>query len=80
MVLGLFVLKSACVTGIRCVLVPAVSALKVGVSEAKGTCMKLRQKLGALEKETAAKIAEMDQCNNVLQVKIKQYQCNRMAF
>lgn len=52
-------------------LVPAVSALKVGVAEKKGTCLKLRQQLESLEKETASKLAEMDQYNKDVQVIIK---------
>lgn len=45
-------------------------ALKVGVTEKKGACMKLRQQLEALEKETAAKLAEMDQSNKNMQVRL----------
>ncbi|XP_018522386.1 intersectin-2b [Lates calcarifer] len=47
--------------------VATMSTLKVGVSEKKGTCMKLRDQLEALEKETAAKLAEMDQYNKDMQ-------------
>ncbi|XP_041839803.1 intersectin-2b isoform X2 [Melanotaenia boesemani] len=43
------------------------STLKVGVTEKKGTCMKLRNQLETLEKETAAKLSEMDQYNKDLQ-------------
>lgn len=50
--------------------VSTVSTLKVGVTEKKGTCMKLRQQLEALEKETSAKLAEMDQYNKDMQVRI----------
>ncbi|CAJ1048909.1 intersectin-2b isoform X1 [Xyrichtys novacula] len=47
--------------------VSSMSTLKSGVTEKKGTCMKLRQQLEALEKETAAKLAEMDQYNQDMQ-------------
>ncbi|XP_067344723.1 intersectin-2b isoform X2 [Channa argus] len=47
--------------------VSSMSALKVGVSEKKGTCMQLREQLEALENETAAKLAEMDQYNKDMQ-------------
>lgn len=52
---------------------PAVSALKVGITETEATCTKLRQELEALEKETAAKLAEMNHYNKVMQVKLIQY-------
>ncbi|XP_075906136.1 intersectin-2b isoform X2 [Nelusetta ayraudi] len=44
-----------------------VSSLKVGVTEKKGACTKLRQQLEALERETAAKLAEMDRYNKDMQ-------------
>ncbi|XP_055010427.1 intersectin-2b [Boleophthalmus pectinirostris] len=44
-----------------------VSTLKLNVNEKKGVCMKLRDQLDALEKETSAKLAEMDQYNKDLQ-------------
>ncbi|XP_055086190.1 intersectin-2b [Periophthalmus magnuspinnatus] len=49
--------------------VPAssVSTLKLNVTEKKGLCSKLRNQLDALEKETSAKLAEMDQYNKDLQ-------------
>lgn len=47
-----------------------VSSLKVGVTEKKGACTKLRQQLEALERETAAKLAEMDRYNKDMQVRI----------
>ncbi|XP_060897055.1 intersectin-2b [Labrus mixtus] len=47
--------------------VSTMSALKGGATEKKGTCMKLRQQLEALEKETAAKLGEMDQYNKDVQ-------------
>lgn len=50
--------------------VSTMSTLKVGVTEKKGTCTKLREHLGALEKETAAKLTEMDQYNKDMQVRI----------
>uniref|UniRef100_A0A7N8YIZ9 Intersectin 2b n=1 Tax=Mastacembelus armatus TaxID=205130 RepID=A0A7N8YIZ9_9TELE len=49
--------------------VSTMSGLRMGVTEKKGTCMKLREQLDALEKETAAKLAEMDQYNKDMQVK-----------
>lgn len=45
-----------------------MSALKVGVTEKKGACTKLRQQLEALERETSAKLAEMDRYNKDMQV------------
>ncbi len=48
-----------------------MSTLKVGVTEKKGTCNKLREQLEALEKETAAKLAEMDRYNKDMQVRTK---------
>ncbi|XP_026148800.1 intersectin-2b isoform X2 [Mastacembelus armatus] len=47
--------------------VSTMSGLRMGVTEKKGTCMKLREQLDALEKETAAKLAEMDQYNKDMQ-------------
>ncbi|KAM9861208.1 intersectin-2b isoform 2-T2 [Aulostomus maculatus] len=47
--------------------VSTMSTLKLGVTEKRGTCMKLREQLEALEKETAAKLAEMDQYNKDMQ-------------
>ncbi|XP_071344242.1 intersectin-2b isoform X2 [Trachinotus anak] len=47
--------------------VSTMSTLKVGVSEKKGSCMKLKEQQEALEKETAAKLAEMDQYNKDMQ-------------
>lgn len=47
-----------------------MSALKVGVTEKKGACTKLRQQLEALERETSAKLAEMDRYNKDMQVRI----------
>lgn len=47
-----------------------MSTLKVGVTEKKSVCTKLRQQLEALEKETAAKLAEMDRYNKDMQVRI----------
>lgn len=52
------------------VLATTVSALKVGVTEKKGACTKLRQQLEALERETSAKLAEMDRYNKDMQVRI----------
>lgn len=39
-----------------------------GVMEKKGMCLKMREQLGVLEKETAAKLSEMDQYNKDMQV------------
>ncbi|XP_047196468.1 intersectin-2b isoform X2 [Hippoglossus stenolepis] len=47
--------------------VSSMSTMKVSVSEKKGTCMKLRDHLQTLEKETAAKLAEMDHYNKDMQ-------------
>ncbi|XP_035484514.2 intersectin-2b isoform X2 [Scophthalmus maximus] len=47
--------------------VSSMSTLKVSVSEKKGTCMKMREQLNALEKETAAKLTEMDRYNKDMQ-------------
>ncbi|XP_067448433.1 intersectin-2b isoform X2 [Thunnus thynnus] len=44
-----------------------MTTLKLGVTEKKGTCMKLQEQLETLEKETAAKLAEMDQYNKDMQ-------------
>uniref|UniRef100_A0A673C6P2 Intersectin 2b n=1 Tax=Sphaeramia orbicularis TaxID=375764 RepID=A0A673C6P2_9TELE len=49
--------------------VSTMSALKVGVKEKNTSCIKLRDQLEALEKETAAKLAEMDRYNKDTQVK-----------
>lgn len=67
------VLLCCCLTGSWCFFFTAstVSTLKVGVTEKKGVCVKLRQQLEALEKETAAKLAEMDQYNKDMQVRIE---------
>uniref|UniRef100_A0A3B4YTY2 Intersectin 2b n=1 Tax=Seriola lalandi dorsalis TaxID=1841481 RepID=A0A3B4YTY2_SERLL len=51
--------------------VATMSTLKVGVSEKKGTCMKLQEQLEALEKDTAAKLAEMDQYNKDMRIKME---------
>uniref|UniRef100_A0A3P9P2G0 Intersectin 2b n=1 Tax=Poecilia reticulata TaxID=8081 RepID=A0A3P9P2G0_POERE len=56
----------------------AMSNLKMGVTEKRGTCMKLRDKLEALEKETAAKLAQMDQYNKDMQ-ELKESQRNQQA-
>uniref|UniRef100_H3DK01 Osteoclast-stimulating factor 1 n=1 Tax=Tetraodon nigroviridis TaxID=99883 RepID=H3DK01_TETNG len=60
--------------------VPAVSALKVGVVEKKGTCLKLRQQLESLEKETAAKLAEMDQYKKDAQCVVAEDSMLQAAF
>ncbi|XP_068181807.1 intersectin-2b isoform X2 [Antennarius striatus] len=44
-----------------------MSTIKVATSEKQGTCLKLQQQLEALEKETAAKLAEMDKYNSDIQ-------------
>lgn len=56
---------------LMCFVVSTMSTLKVGVTEKKGTCVKLRQQLEALEKDTAAKLADMDQYNKDMQVRIE---------
>lgn len=43
------------------------------MTEKKGTCMKLREQLDVLEKETAAKLSELDQYNKDMQVGISHY-------
>lgn len=48
-----------------------MSTLKLSVTEKKGACMKLKEQMEALEKETAAKLAEMDQYHKDMQVGIK---------
>uniref|UniRef100_A0A665V192 Intersectin 2b n=1 Tax=Echeneis naucrates TaxID=173247 RepID=A0A665V192_ECHNA len=44
-----------------------VSTLNADVSKKRGSCMKLKEQMQALEKETAAKLAEMDQYNKDMQ-------------
>uniref|UniRef100_A0A3Q0RKA4 Intersectin 2b n=1 Tax=Amphilophus citrinellus TaxID=61819 RepID=A0A3Q0RKA4_AMPCI len=44
-----------------------ISTMKMSMTEKKGTCVKLREQLEVLEKETAAKLAEMDQYNKDMQ-------------
>lgn len=50
-----------------------MSNLKMGVTEKRGSCMKLRDQLDALEKETAAKLAQMDQYNKDMQVGVNEW-------
>lgn len=57
-------------TDLHVFVVSSMSTLKVSVSEKKGTCMKMREQLNALEKETAAKLTEMDRYNKDMQVGI----------
>uniref|UniRef100_A0A7N8WW85 Intersectin 2b n=1 Tax=Mastacembelus armatus TaxID=205130 RepID=A0A7N8WW85_9TELE len=57
--------------------VSTMSGLRMGVTEKKGTCMKLREQLDALEKETAAKLAEMDQYNKDMQEEERERQAER---
>uniref|UniRef100_A0A8D3DXJ7 Intersectin 2b n=1 Tax=Scophthalmus maximus TaxID=52904 RepID=A0A8D3DXJ7_SCOMX len=57
----------ACLTDLHVFVVSSMSTLKVSVSEKKGTCMKMREQLNALEKETAAKLTEMDRYNKDMQ-------------
>nr|XP_057945813.1 intersectin-2b isoform X1 [Doryrhamphus excisus] len=47
--------------------VSAVSTLKLSITEQKGTCIKLKGQLDALEKETAAKLEELDRYNKDMQ-------------
>uniref|UniRef100_A0A096LY87 Intersectin 2b n=1 Tax=Poecilia formosa TaxID=48698 RepID=A0A096LY87_POEFO len=56
----------------------AMSNLKMGVTEKRGSCMKLRDQLEALEKETAAKLAQMDQYNKDMQ-ELKESQRKQQA-
>ncbi|XP_053171996.1 intersectin-2b isoform X2 [Scomber japonicus] len=44
-----------------------MSTLKLSVIEKKGTCMKMKEQMEALEIETAAKLAEMDQYHKDMQ-------------
>ncbi|XP_031586760.2 intersectin-2b isoform X1 [Oreochromis aureus] len=55
-----------------------MSTLKMSMTEKKGTCMKLREQLEVLEKETAAKLAEMDQYNKDMQ-ELRESQRNQQA-
>ena len=55
--------------------VSTMSTLKGSVAEKKGTCIKLREQLEALEKETAAKLTEMDQYNKDMQVGLECKHC-----
>uniref|UniRef100_A0A7N6AYB1 Intersectin 2b n=1 Tax=Anabas testudineus TaxID=64144 RepID=A0A7N6AYB1_ANATE len=59
---------SACFIVLHLFVGSTMSTLKMGVTEKKGSCMKLREQLEALEKETAAKLAEMDQYKKDMQV------------
>uniref|UniRef100_A0A8C6V048 Intersectin 2b n=1 Tax=Neogobius melanostomus TaxID=47308 RepID=A0A8C6V048_9GOBI len=47
--------------------VTAMSSLKLNVTDKRGVCVKLRDQLDALEKETSAKLSEMDRYNKDLQ-------------
>ncbi|KAM4602595.1 intersectin-2b [Polymixia lowei] len=47
--------------------VSSVSTLKLGVTEKNRACQKLREQLEALDRETAAKLAEMDHYNKDIQ-------------
>uniref|UniRef100_A0A8C7VYP1 Intersectin 2b n=1 Tax=Oncorhynchus mykiss TaxID=8022 RepID=A0A8C7VYP1_ONCMY len=49
--------------------VSTMSTLKRSASEKDGVCRKLKQQLDALENETAAKLADMDQYQNDIQVR-----------
>uniref|UniRef100_A0A673C7T7 Intersectin 2b n=1 Tax=Sphaeramia orbicularis TaxID=375764 RepID=A0A673C7T7_9TELE len=62
--------------------VSTMSALKVGVKEKNTSCIKLRDQLEALEKETAAKLAEMDRYNKDTQVSHQTYllHCYNICF
>ncbi|KAA8595485.1 hypothetical protein FQN60_010776 [Etheostoma spectabile] len=57
----------ACLTVFHVFLVSTMSTLKMGVTERKGKCVKLREQLESLEKETAAHLSEMDQYNKDVQ-------------
>lgn len=64
--------SQSCLSLILCV-ASSSSTLKVGVTEKRGACMKLRDKLEALEKESAAKLALVDQYNKDVQVGMKEW-------
>ncbi|CAG5853966.1 unnamed protein product [Menidia menidia] len=53
--------------GLNNIPVSTISTLKVGVTEKRGVCIKLQEQLEALEKETAAKLTEMDRYNKDVQ-------------
>lgn len=55
--------------------VSTMPTLKGSVAEKKGTCMKLREQVEVLEKETAAKLAEMDHYNKDMQVGFRFKHC-----
>lgn len=48
--------------------VSTVSTVKLGVTEKRGVCVKLRDQLETLERETSAKLAEMDRYSKDMQV------------
>lgn len=48
--------------------VSTISNLKLGVTQKRGTCTKLKEQLQALERETAGKLAELDRYNKGMQV------------
>ncbi|XP_061601328.1 intersectin-2b [Cololabis saira] len=58
--------------------VSSMSTMKGSVAEKKGTCRKLREHMEALEKETAAKLAEMGQYNKDMQ-ELRESQRNQQA-
>lgn len=64
-------MMSACLTVFDLFVVSTMSTLKVGVTEKKGKCRNLQEQLKTLEKDTAGKLAEMDQYNKDMQVIIK---------
>lgn len=50
--------------------VSTMSTLKLRITEKNGACGKLREHLEVLERETAAKLAEMDHYNKDMQVRL----------
>lgn len=49
-------------------LVSSIATMKVTAAEKKGTCMKLREQLEALEKESSTRLAEIERYNKDMQV------------
>lgn len=49
-------------------LVSSIATMKVTAAERKGTCLKLREQLEALEKESSMRLAEIERYNKDMQV------------
>lgn len=58
--------------------VSTVSTVKLGVTEKRGVCVKLRDQLETLERETSAKLAEMDRYSKDMQ-ELKENQRRQQA-